>query len=295
MQFLVCIAGLPQEAVDEIRARPAARFTDDKHNSPIARPVRRPFEFRDGMCDGYLQDIEKRLKAMPATAEASIILIYVDYQNGGTERFLRRFYPFALTGAVGPFYPNAQQKKERRSALLEFVDEIELRLADLRSRARIVRDVLSGQNFTPLLLPVRNFQSAILKAQVDVLFSTLGTAADPRASLNEASAAIRERHPLQQRGIGKQRDRWFEDDRQLRFKSPGRNRHGMARVVGEGHRPECLIGGRVRFGGPFDSQFHYDCEYERRAVDPIYPNCHDADTAPAVNTHVNIAPSDYIR
>jgi hypothetical protein len=69
----------------------------------------------------------------------------------------------------------------------------------------------------------------------------------------------------------------------------------MARLQGQGHLPECLISARVRLGGPFDSRFHFDCEYEKKGLDPIYPNCHGADTAPAANSHVNIAPSDYVR
>jgi hypothetical protein len=295
MQFLVCIAGLPIEVVDEIRASPAVLFTEDKDNAPIARPVRPPFGFRDGMSEGYLQDIVDRLRAIPATAETSVLLIYVNYPHPSTRQFLRRFYPFALTGAVEPFYPDAAPKNMRRSALKKYVKTIERRGTDLRKRARIVRDVLSGRNFTPLLLPVRNFRSSILRAQVDALFDTLGTDPDPRTSLNVAAAAIGKRHPLREAMVGRERDRWFEDDRNLRFKSPGRNRHGIARILTERHQPECLIAGRVRLGGPFDAHFHYDCDYERGGIDKSYPNCHDADIVPESHDYVNIAPSDYVR
>ena len=76
---------------------------------------------------------------------------------------------------------------------------------------------------------------------------------------------------------------------------PGTDRHGAARLVGVGHKAYCLINGRVRLGGPFDALLHYDCDYERGAVDRKYLNCHGAPQEPAKATHVNIAPSDAIR
>jgi hypothetical protein len=247
------------------------------------------------MADAYLQELSKRIARLPGTADVSVVLAYADYGGEATTEFVRRFFPFSLIGCVQPFYPNAAAKNERRSALVRYVDDLERRLGELRDRARVVRDVLSGRNFTPLLLPLRNFESEVLAPQIDGLFQDLAIVADPRASLNDAAAAILSDHPLREEALGKKRKRWFEDDRKLRFRSPGSDRHGMARLQGQGHLPECLIAARVRLGGPFDSRFHFDCEYEKRGLDAAYPNCHDASTAPAAKSHVNIAPSDYVR
>ena len=66
--------------------------------------------------------------------------------------------------------------------------------------------------------------------------------------------------------------------------------------MGEGHLATCLINGRTRLGGPLKAGFHYDCEYERRRLDPLYPNCHGTEVPPSKDTHVKIShratPSD---
>ena len=150
----------------------------------------------------------------------------------------------------------------------------------------------SAAVFTPLLLPLSNFRSDVLAPQIRTLFDSLGTAENPRVEPGVSKDAILTQHPVNRR---EGHTPFFQDSRNLRFKSPGRDRHGRARLCGEGHENRCLLNSRVRLGGPFDALFHYDCEYERGGVDRIYPNCHGADAEPAVRTHVNIAPNDAIR
>jgi hypothetical protein len=298
VKIVVCVAGLPRDAVDELLRRSPALFTEDKANLPIAHPVKWPYTYRHGMSDAYLEELANRLEGPFRLEDVAILLAYVDYGGEATSLFVRRFFPFALTAPIRPFYPTSAPPHERRHNLLLCVDDIKAVVAGLRVRARAVRNFLSGvENLTPLLLPLRNFRSNVLKPQIEKLFYGLGTVENLRAELDKAKQAILARHPLQRlQGRGEHKS-FFQDDRDLRFKSPGRNRHGMARLVdrGHGHEPRCLINSRVRLGGPFDALFHYDCDYEHGGVNPSYPNCHGAGTAPAVSTHVNIAPSDAIR
>jgi hypothetical protein len=298
MKIMVCVAGLPVEVVDELRRRSPASFTEDKANPPIVRPVKLPYTYRHGMSDAYLGELANRLEGPFRQEHVAILLAYVDYGDEANSLFVRRFFPFALTAPIRPFYPNSAPPHERRHNFLRYVDDIEAVVAGLRVRARAVRNFLSGvENHTPLLLPLRNFQSNVLKPQIERLFYDRGTVENLRAELDKAKKAILDSHPLQRlQGRGEHKS-FFQDDRDLRFKSPGRNRHGMARLVDRehGHEPCCLINSRVRLGGPFDALFHYDCDYERGGVDPSYPNCHGADAGPAHTTYVNIAPSDAIR
>ncbi|PCG13288.1 hypothetical protein [Sphingomonas adhaesiva] len=295
MQILTCIAGLPRAVVDEIRSLPAARFTEDDGNRPIMRPVKPPFAFRPGMEEGYHQDLRDRIAQLNPHDEAAVILAYVNYPNSETSRFVATFFPFAIHAPLEPFDPEAGPKSTRRAALVAYVDAIEKALTKLVAKMRGVRDALSGRNFTPLLLPLGNFKSDIVRPQIAALYDALGTAPDPRTLLEIASKSIAAAHPIGLIGEGKKRTRFYEDARRLRFKSPGSNRHGMAQQGGAGHGPHCLINGRVRLGGPFDSQFHYDCEYARGNVDREYPNCHAENIAPADAQYVNIAPNDYVR
>src|SRR5690606_17761497 len=126
------------------------------------------------------------------------------------------------------------------------------------------------------------------------LFVELGTVEDARARIDEACARIVAQHPLQ-RVTDRSHKPYFKDNRGLQFKSPGSDKHAVARRVGDGHSPACLINGRARLGGPLDPGFHYDCEYEHSHVDSEYPNCHGAPTPPSKRDYVNIAPNDYIR
>lgn len=296
MKTFVCIAGLPKGVVEEIQRRSAKRFTGDATNPPIAFPVREPYGYREGMSDAYLGELSRRLRKVPHSQDAAILLAYVDYGDHETKCFVENFRPFALAAPIKPFYPDQAPKTERRSNLVHFVDGIAGIVDGVKERVRIVRDILSGRNFSPLLLPVRNFQSSVVRSSIYRLFEELGTASDPRAVLGDATKAMLARHPVRRLEEPRNdRTRFFEDDRLLRFKSPGRNRHGMARSVGDGHRLSCFLGSRVRLGAPFDPLFHYDCEYERSGLDRYYPNCHGTDIAPAAATHVNIAPSDAVR
>ena len=158
----------------------------------------------------------------------------------------------------------------RRTALGHFVNKVQDVVENLRARARLVRDYLSGQNFSPITLPLRNFSSPVLTPTLMDLFYQLGTgtAAEARALIQHGIHVIEDRHPIVRTSS---HTPYFEDERGLRFKAPGRGRHGWSRKVADGHLSACLINNRARFGGPLKANFHYDCEYERRKLDDAYP------------------------
>lgn len=293
MHYIICLAGLPQEVVDEVKRRRPVRFTEAPSRAPITRPISSPFSYRPGMSDYYLNAIATEIEAIRPTEEVGIGLAYVDY-GGCTAAFVDAFCPFSVVTRLDPFYPASVEKHFRRQKLTEYVNALTLTVDELRKRIAIVRDMLSGQRFSPLTLPLRNFRSDVLQETIADLFKSLGTDNDPRAQLNTAINCIKARHPLRQMPDRSHRP-YYEDDRGLRFKSPGKDKHAMARKVGEGHLLPCLINGRARLGGPISANFHYDCEYERGNVDTEYPNCHSAPTAPTKTNYVNIAPNDYVR
>lgn len=295
---MICVAGAPGAVADELSRRPAARFTEESDNGLVVRPIREPLAYRDGMSEFYLKELARRIQPLPALQELTVLLAYVAYEGAPTARFVDQFFPFAISAPLPPFYPDAAPKHARRQSLTAYADHVEAAVARLRKQARVVRDVLSGQAFTPLLLPLRNFRSAQLGPRIRALFDALGTIDDPRAALKDARESLLAAHPtrvLDRPRPGEEVSRYFQDDRALRFVSPGRNRHGMARVVGRSHRPSCLIDSRVRLGGPYDAHYHYDCDYKRGGLDTAYPNCHGEETTPGNETYVNIAPSDAIR
>ena len=204
------------------------------------------------------------------------------------------FFPFALVATVDPFYLNVVAKHKRRQALITYVHSLAVAAEDIRSRIAVVRDVLSGNNFSPLLLPLRNFRSVQLSDGIRHLFDALGSTDNVRAELDGLENTLSRRHPRRNMQDAN-RTAYFEDDRSLRFKSPGKDKHAMARRQAEQHSSSCFIGARARLGGPISHAFHYDCDYERGGLDRIYPNCHGVDVELPRATHANIAPNDYVR
>ncbi len=289
MHIFVCLAGLPKEAFAEVSRRPAC-FTGNKHVALIAAPIASQFSYHPKMEDYYLGRLSRQISQIHQNQDVGVVLAYVNYPKA--DDFVSRFFPFALVEPIEPFYYNARPAHTRRSDLLGFVKRVELVTTNLRQRAAVMRDHLSGQNFSPLTLPVRNFRSKNLQFELQTLFRELSRTVDARSFINDVSNAIIREHPLK-KAVGFLP--YFEDERGLRFKSPGRDRHGCSRGGISEHNTDCHINSRVRLGGPLKANFHYDCHYEHRDLDVAYPNCHDSPDSPARNTHVNIAPNDAIR
>lgn len=291
MHFLICLAGLPRAMVEEMGKSSPARFTEDRSNLPIMREMAAPYAYRDGMSDYFVGQLAKRLEAIPPGRDLGVGLAYANHA-GQRDRFLEAFYPFAATMPFDPCYPDTWRKDRKRSELATAMEALISAIDRLRKRIRLMRDVLSGQNFSPLTLPLRNFRSEVLQPQISAISEALRAEDATRDLVEQRVTAIRQRHPLHRRADHRP---FFEDNRGLRFLSPGGADHGVARVVGKGHTPTCLVNGRTRLGGPLKAGFHYDCDYERRDLDAVYPNCHSFKQKPSKGAYVNISPTDAIR
>lgn len=293
MKHMICLAGFPQPIVEEISKTSANHFTGDRRHPPIYKSITEPFVYRLGMSDYYLNELASRIGKENPTQDIGIGVICADY-GASTSVFLSAFFPFAIVAMVEPIYLNTVPKRNRREVILAYLDRLTAAADDVRNRIAVVRDVLSGNNFSPLTLPLRNFQSDQLRTSIWHLFNVLGSGDDVRGELSRMEEAFKQRHPKRNLKDAK-RTAYFEDDRRLRFKSPGKDLHAMARRLDERHSSSCFIGARARLGGPIGHAFHYDCEYARGGVDRVYPNCHGTDARPFHNTHANIAPNDYVR
>jgi hypothetical protein len=300
MTVLVCIAGLTQEVLGEI-AREPARFSGEKGNLPIARAISGDLHFRKGMSDAYLAELTKRIRNLPELADVSIILAYVKYPGNETHDFLKAFFPFAATMPIDPFYVNQTPKHNRIQMRTAFLKDLEVNLKKLRFCARQVKDRLSGQRLSPLTLPIRNFQSNLLRSELESLFENLWSFDDPSQAIDNAIQNIKSAHPkdrikYEERNHSSDLNKpYFRDGRGLRFKSPGNDLHGLMRETGDHHNDSCLIATRVRLGGPIIPRMHYDCDYfPKKDVTEVFINCHDEQATAKKPSHANIAPSDTI-
>ena len=164
MDFLICIAGLPRVLADEVREASPARFTQAKSNLPIIREMKEPYAYRPGMSDYFLGQLAKQLEAIPPEREVGIGLAYARH-GGARDGFLEAFYPFAATVPFDPCYPGVWETRRFRAELALAFDTLAHAVDRLRERIVLMRDVLSGQNFSPLTLPLRNFRSEVPAAK----------------------------------------------------------------------------------------------------------------------------------
>jgi len=264
MKHMICLAGFPQLVVNEIMKTPANQFTGDRNHPPIAKSTPEPLTYRAGMADYYLVQLARRIGELKPTDDIGVGIICADYGDS-TSVFLSAFYPFAIVVKVAPIYIETFPKHERRQALTTYVRSLTDTAANVRERIAVVRGALSGNNFSPLTLPLRNFRSLELQGCIEHLFHVLGAGDDIGGELERIEEILKIRHPKRNM-LDANRTAYFEDDRRLRFKSPGKNKHAMARRLDETHSPSCFIGARARLGGPIGHAFHYDCEYEVCAV-----------------------------
>ncbi|RYF30955.1 MAG: hypothetical protein EOO23_03920 [Comamonadaceae bacterium] len=298
MRYLICIAGYDPRAVDHLRSLPPVKFAESRDRDDIVlipmRGTRYPYDYASRCLDA----LAARLQSLSIHTEVSILLAYVDYGDETTQALVHAFYPFALAHSVPAFHYDAAPKDERRHRLRDMEAQVDATVRRLRDRAALVRDAYSGRVPNPLLLPLSNFRSQQVQPEIEALFHGLPTMERPDQALREARERIGAAYPAQllvTSGRRKKKASYMEDDRGLRFKSPGADRHGMARLQSARHAPGCFLGSRVRLGGPFDPLLHYDCETDRGGLDRVYPNCHGDATEPAASTHVNIAPNDAVR
>lgn len=290
IKTIVCIAGLSQDAIERVQAEPA-RFTREKGNVPIMFPMRPPFIYTHDMSSRYLGEACRRARLENGPIRARVVLVYIDHGESA-QSLLEAFYPYALVSKLEPFHPLACEKRERNHRLKEFLKRLERTTIALIANSRQVSGVFEGDNFSPILLPLRNFKSASLSIIIQDLFKTLGTSPTPIDDLERAKSALRKDYPvIRQKGA----QPYVVDEGGLRFASPGSNRHGFAQMWTKPHNPGCFLSSRSRLGGAFDPLFHYDCSRDGSSAAGRYPNCHNEVDAVSRSTHVNIAPSDAIR
>ena len=291
---VVLVAGVPVQVFDKLSKESGKRF------APNGRFISKP-----SVWEGYDREAETRfineiyqyVISLPERAKVSVSLLYVDYENDSTRRFVEGFFPFALVRPVEPFRTThcttKQSANQQMNSYLALINE---ELDQLKQRRSIIKLHTEVHNLTPLLLPVRNFRNAAFHEMLRRLFESAGVCLELKAKLNEEIRLFFQRCPrVYPPTSGRApRGQHCMSDGILYFASPGRDRHGHLRTRDAAlHEQRCLLNARSRLGGWYDHSLHYDCEPVRGSLDRFYRNCHFSEVAPSAH-HVNIAPNDYI-
>ena len=123
--------------------------------------------YRVGAASDFLKEARDYASELPESEEVSTLLLYVNYRDQATEQFVDQFFPFCLAASFAlPDMIGLTSKNERNKRLNTFVEETVAMALKLRKSAGAMRAALSGNNLTPLLLPLRNFSSVHLRPKL---------------------------------------------------------------------------------------------------------------------------------
>jgi hypothetical protein len=296
MKFVIGFAGIPHDVYDQIYKNrdvittPEAEFV----STPLKPYV---FSYSGEHADFFNKEFERRIRAdhNNKLADTAFALICVNHDEQSTAAFRRKFFPSTLVLSVDWAIEWGSPTVIRQSGN---------RLVEcLRSASKLARAILGPlkkelterSNKTPFLLPPRNFKSKTFVNTLQQLQEALVSSPDKTGTIREFAKMVERDHPLKQ---DDPRNPWFfVDDRNVRFRAPGRDRHAFARPDYAGdHSYACLLSGRRRLGAPFDPAFHYDCTKAQEKLKAPFHMCHGEDESEMEgDPHLNIAPNDFVR
>jgi hypothetical protein len=184
---------------------------------------------------------------------------------------------------------NARRSKNQLLNVLKVATELVK-----RTIPPLKKEITERDNRTPLLLPIKNFKSSCLTAELEGLQRDISHIDDKRQVIARAVANIERDHPPQRDDNDKRGFAHFVDRRNIMFCPPGKNRHAFARPT-MGHPETCLLSGRRRFGAPYDRAFHYDCSKGAGILKDVFFGCHEGASVHEGMPHLNIAPNDFVR
>lgn len=284
------IAGLPQDAFERITKESANKL------APGGKLIMKPLPNRNSYPTNhhsiYLEEANDHVLRLQETDSLQTLLVYADYGDASTASFVEQFFPFSVALAISvPDTLSAKNGNERNRLLNELADAVIKATIRLREVARAVSEQTDIANLTPLLLPVRNFRSEDFEIMLKSIFRNVSIAEDPKSYLQQQIKMFYNKHP---RKYAPDADRHCLSDGIHYFQSPGKALHGFRRhAAKEGHSHSCLLNARCRLGGNYRHSFHYDCLPVKGKLRAHYDNCHGSATPPK-DTHVNIAPNDFV-
>lgn len=203
-------------------------------------------------------------------------------------------FPFADTNAVA-----FDQKPPARvsESVNKAIDELRTQVAKAaRSLNAIEKEVRSGVNRTPVMLPLRAFGYDEIDGLLRVIGKNVLAARDPFRAVKKEVEGFCMRHP--RRRVSRDPKKHFINQKGVVFRTPAGRPHGTLDPDFRGdHEVQCFPRSRLRLGSSFDPAFHYDCCASGRGALPVsWIGCHGQIIAIAgTRRHANVYPNDYVR
>lgn len=301
MRFTFGYAGLPAgEAFDYIHGKRESLLSKD--SDFVGFPMAKKAGLSSAHAKQFLIEFRNRLDAdfdrQSNLMKTCCAVIYRRCNDARDIEFENEFFPAILPVPID-WEPTGATPDERRASEKALFDLLVRITARTRQILQAVHENLRDQaNTTPLLLPVRNFDSRYYKdwlRQLQTNIVTVDDAKTARELLNTATRNFEVHHP-RTRGSGKALS--FFDNREIEFKAPGaaRRMHGRPWMVGNHPVEMCHLSGFRRLGAPFNAAFHYDAQKNSpKQLIGNFCQCHGGFGNMTGNPHLNIAPSDFTR
>ncbi len=246
------------------------------------------------------ENMVKRIKLEPTLVKQGcgiIILAPEGYDAGPSEAL---FKPFALVRAAilpTPVLTNGRPGEMCGNQIARALRDVAAPLG--RAVTAMNTEVRARLNRSPLLLPIRNFESELLQEVVLELAVTLPRAKDPNTTIAAACCRIEQEFPFGK--IGGSSRRCFMNGKEVQFRPPNGALHGVAASSDPPHNRDCYLNGLLRLGGSYDPGFHYDCIRDRsegRRRIPLvgkFYDCHGSFRPQTGDPHLNIGSNDFVR
>lgn len=293
MMFL--FGGIPDIYYGRFTARAGRELRSDQFTGvPLYPGSERSYAITAAHCRELIDTLARYVEGRPHCLENGLGVVLLLRQWEG-KSFESNFRPFAIcieTKIDEPLNTRGEAAKRVANvyalAALQAANQIRKPVGALAGE---LRDRLRR---TPLLLPVRHFNSDHLRSLIEETWAAVRAASDPAQAIRRACDRFEEHHPFAKVG---RRQGAFSNDAGVRFTAPGRHDfHGRRATRREGqHTDYCFLSARTRLGGPFQDGFHYDCTRGQTNYSGRFRNCHDAEDDHRGRPHLNVYPNDFIR
>jgi len=288
------VGGIPKIYYDRFKEIAIKRLRGTEFTGIGLDPIGGKYEINAEYCDELIETAVRYVENRPESVSdgLGVVLLRRPWES---RNFEFKFSPFALCVSADVDVLLREQTEGRKRSANEYAD-IAIDLAQkLERRQREVSRYFTDQlRRTPALLPKQNFKSKHLTDALDKIFNELKKNEPVHEIVDRAMAEFISRHPRNRDGKGFK----FEDDAGITFKSPPRTGlHGDNPMSpsDKGHKKECFLTCRVRFGGSYSERFHYDCTRNGKQLIASLFNCHDEFKDYKGDPHLNIFPNGFIR
>lgn len=289
--LLVAVAGLPKKLIDPFSQQLAR---ESKNLRVLSTPPTPQAGYSENYLNLLYQEVATGFRDSRETEphgrwKLNFVLLFLDKNSDSLRR------RFELESLLVPLDPKGiMLDAQKKNDINRTVNVLGRRTRKLLVRAQrmlkfLANEVTTRDNKTSLLLPRANFGEGF-----EIVSNWIQDTVTESESDEEIQLGLKQIED----GLLRAEQGCFVGSGGLVFRAPAKAgaRHGIAPKwdrQGE-HIESCVIRGHLRFGVPFEPNFHYDCPLKSTDT-RHFPSCHGSEILKRGRSHVNIAPNDNIR